>query len=290
MFQLGGETRLRAISFDAQANGVLPIEVNAAWSQAPYGFPVIVGTTAYSYGQSLGRVPWEPGQFTWSSDGRFMCAVLPERAASGSPLRLEVAFVGQPAKVVTSGFGSFGDNSSQRVLTCDETTDRVIVGVFGQGFYATRLWIFKLSTGALLRSVDYGTGAAGRWLAASPDGSLLAEAERPTAGSPWTSKVRRTDDGAELANFDDLLVRGFSGDNTLVVGESGGVTIVEWKANRKVWSTAGVYGGHLPEPAGRRFAVGVGFLGGGDQCDLHLIDADGKAVLLPTIAVFAPRY
>jgi hypothetical protein len=290
LFQLPGESRLRAISFGAEQSGVLPAQVaaNSVWSQSPYGAPYIVGTTAYDReGRALGSLSWAAErEITWSSEGRFMCAVVPERPTTGATLRLERAFVGETAKIVASGFGTYSDNASQRVLACVEGTDRAVVAVFGQGLYAARLWVFRLSTGAIVRSVDYGTGAAGRWVAASADGSLIAETEQLASGAPRTASIRSADDGAILATLGDVIVQGFSGDNSLVIASiAGGAAVVDWKSARRTWvNTAGSYGGFLAEPAGRRLAVGVGFVGGSDQRDVYLISADGTALLLPTVA------
>lgn len=295
LLQVPGETRLRAISFGAEASGFLggQVPADAVWSQSPYGIPYVIRTTAHDRaGQVLGTVPWDARQeATWSSEGRFLCAAVPERATTGAQMRLEKASIGQPAKLIASGFMTYSDNASFRVLACDEGTDRAIVASFGQGVAPSRLVIFRLSTGAIIRSVDYrGAVAAVGWVAASADGSMLAESVRSAAGK-WTATIRTTDDGGELGTIDDFAVQGFSGDKTLVVGPSGGTllapssattAVVEWKSGRKIWSTSGQpYGGFLAEPAGRHLAVGVGFVGGSDIRDVYLVSPDGTAVLLP---------
>ncbi|MEP6694737.1 MAG: hypothetical protein ABJB39_08845 [Chloroflexota bacterium] len=299
LFQLPADPRLRAISYGAEVSGVLPGQVpqSAVWSQSPYGAPYLVGSTIYSAdGGVLGTAPWPTPDrsITWSDDGRSMCAVVPERPATGATLRLERALIGQAAKVVASGFGTYGDNSSQVVLACDETTDRAVVAVFGQGLYAARLWVFRLSTGGLIRGVDYGSGAFGRWVAASSDGTLLAETEQLTAGAVRKVTIRRADDGAILGSLDDVIAQGFSGDNSLlVVSMAGGAAVIDWNtaSARRVWSsTGGTYGGFLAEPASRRLAVGIGFLGGSNQRDVYLIDAAGKPLLLPAMVRVSLRY
>ncbi|MGH2472920.1 MAG: hypothetical protein ACRDG6_11030 [Candidatus Limnocylindria bacterium] len=293
LFQLPSETGLHAISFGAEVNGILGGQVaqttpGAGWSQSPYGVPYLVGTTAYGRdGKALGPIPWPAtATKTWSSEGRFLCAAVPAAATAGAQMRLERAVIGQPAKVIASGYTTYSDNASYRVLACDEGTDRAIVASFGQGVAAGRLWVFRLSTGAVVRSVDY----AGGWVAASADGSTLAESVRQSGGGKWTATIRSADDGAQLGTIDDFAVQGFSGDKTLVVGPAGGtalapggptVAVIDWKARRKVWTTSGPYGGFLAEPAGRRLAVGVGFVGGSDQRDVYLVAPDGAAVLLP---------
>jgi hypothetical protein len=288
LFQLPGETRLRAVSFSAEVNGVAggQVAADAVWSQSPYGIPYVVGSTAYDRdGKSLGRIPWSGKESkTWSSEGRFLCAAVPERAATGAQMLLEMAFIGQPANVIASGFASYDDNAGYPVLACDQRTDRAVVAVFGQGIAPARLWVFRLSTGAMIRSVDYsGLSGSGGWVAATADGSLLAETVRSGgAGGPWKATIRSTDDGAELGTVDGFVVRGFSGDNSRVVAANATSTaVLEWKTGRLIWSTPGSYGGFLPEPAGRRLAVGIGFVGGSDQRDVHLVGSDGFIALLP---------
>jgi hypothetical protein len=260
------------------------------WAQSPYGDRYVIGSAVtYRDGRALGALPWDVRQTaTWSNEGQFLCAAVPDRPATGAQMRLETAFIGEPTKLIASGFMTFSDNASYRVLACDERTDRAVVASFGQGIAPSRLVVFRLSTGAIVRAVDYGGGAVG-WVAASADGAVLAESARSAAGK-WTATIRAADDGAEQGAIDDFAVQGFSGDKTLVVGPIGGTllapggpttAVIEWKTGRKVWSTSGTYGGHLPDPAGRRLAVGIRFVGGSDQRDVYLVAPDGSAVLLP---------
>jgi len=297
LFQQPSDRRLRAISFGAEANGVLNAQVDqtipgARWSQSPYGIPYLVDSIAYDRdGKELGTIPWSTkATKTWSSDGRFLCAAVPATETAGAQMRLERALVGQPAKVVATGYTTYADNAVYRVLACDEGTDRAIVASFGQGVAASRLWVFRLSTGAIVRSVDY--GGAGGWVAASADGSMLAESVPPAApATSWKATIRSADAGAQLATIDDLVVRGFSGDNAFVVGNTpNAAAVVDWKTGQKVWTVSGPYGGYLAEPAGRRFAVGIGFVGGSDQRDVYLVGANGFIALLPERVRVALRY
>jgi hypothetical protein len=288
LFQLPSETPLRAISFGGEVNGRLQGQVpqtgaGAGWSQSPYGVPYLVDSTAYDRdGKALGTIPWTGKQSkTWSSEGRFRCAAVPASATAGAQMRLETAIIGQPAKAIASGYTTYSDNAVYRVLACDEGKDRAIVASFGQGVAASRLWVFRVSTGATVRSVDY--AGAGGWVAASADGSMLAESVPPAGGATnWKTTIRSADAGAQLATIDDFVARGFSGDNAFVVGNTtNAVAVIDWKTGRKTWTTSGPYGGFLAEPAGRRLAVGLGFVGGSDQRDVYLVAADGTAVLLP---------
>jgi hypothetical protein len=292
-FQLPNDPRFRAISFDAAASGIVPLQVapNAIWSQSP-GTPLVIGTTAYTReGVTLGTVPWPAGQFTWSSDGRFMCAAGSQNRRTGEPLRLETAFIGQTPKLIASGFGVYSDNAGFPVLACDEGRDRVIVAALGQGVAPGRLWIFRLSTGMLIRAVDYSPRIASiRWVAAAADGSLIAEAEQLGTAAAWRSTILSTDDGAPLATLDGI-VQGFSGDNTLaVVSSLGSATVVDWKTGRRIWNAIDVYGGFLTEPAGKRLVVGTGMVGGSDKADVYLVQPDGTAFLLPARVRVMLRY
>src|SRR2546427_9600878 len=248
LFQLPSETGLLAISFGAEVSAPLRGQVaqsgaGAGWSQSPYGFPYLVGSTAYDRdGKPLGTIPWSGKESkTWSAEGRFLCAAVPEKPTAGAQMRLETAFVGQPAKVIASGYTTYSDNAVYRVLGCDEGKDRAIVASFGQGVAASRLWVFRLSNGAVVRSVDY--AGAGGWVAASADGSMLAESLPPAgSASNWKTTIRSADNGAQLATIDDFVARGFSGDNAVVVGNTpNAVAVVDWKTGRKVWTRSGPY-------------------------------------------------
>jgi hypothetical protein len=265
------------------------------WSQSPYGLPYRAGFIVFDRdGRPLGALPWSTNETpTWSPEGRFLCAALPERATTGVQMRLEMAVPGQPAKLIASGFATYSDNATYPVLACDRSTDRAVVAVFGQGIAPARLWVFRLSTGAMIRSVDYsGQSASGGWVAASADGTLLAETVRSGGpGGPWKATIRSTDDGAQLGAIDGFVAQGFSGDKSLVVGANdSSVAVIDWKTGRKMWTTRGPYGGYLPEPAGRRLAVGIGFVGGSDQRDVYLVQPDGSAPLLPAQVRVALRY
>src|SRR5205085_3437001 len=193
----------------------------------------------------------------------------------------EPAEPGQPAKLIASGLMVYSDNATYPVLACDTSTDRAIVASFGQGVAPSRLTVFRLSSGAIIRSVDY-AGMLG-WVAASADGTMLVETlRRDTASQRWSATIRSADDGATLGRVDGFVAQGFSGDKTLLVGASETTAaVVDWKTGRAVWSASGTYGGFLAEPAGRRVAVGIGFVGGSDQRVVYLVSVYGSAALLP---------
>ena len=293
LFQLANETRFRAITWDASVSGVLPGQVAATpgWSQAPDGAPYLVDRTIYTgEGRSLGTVPW-PSKVTptWSIAGTSLCAAVPD-GGTGSSMRFEHLVIGQSVRVVARDFATYSDNAGYPVLACDEGTDRAIVAVFGQGIAPVRLWVFRLSTGAVIRSVDY----AGRlgWVAASADGTILVETlPFDTASGRWSATIRSADDGAKIGAVDGFVGQGFSGDNTLLVGASQNATaLVDWRTGHAVWSASGPYGGFLTEPAGRRVAIGIGFVGGSDQRDVYLVQRDGSAPLLPAGVRVGLRY
>jgi hypothetical protein len=297
LFQLPGEARMRAITWDASFSGILPVQVpaDAVWSQQPYGATFRIGSTITARdGPVLAVTPW-PAKITpaWTLEGTTLCAAVPERDVTGATMRLERFTFEQPVRVVASGFTVYSDNGGYPVLACDTGTDRAIVAFFGQGIAPAKLWVFRLSTGALIRSVDYSSlSTSGGWVAASADGSMLAETVRAGgAGGPWKATIRATDDGAQLGTIDGFVVQGFSGDKSLVIGSNEtSAAVIDWKTGRKVWSASGTYGGYLAEPGAQRLAIGIGFVGGSDQRDVYLVQPDGSAALLPARVRVGLRY
>jgi hypothetical protein len=196
---------------------------------------------------------------------------------------LETAAPGQPARVVASGYDVFSDNAVYSVLACDPASDRAIVAVFGQGVAPSRLWVFRLSNGALMRSIDYRGSNPVRWVTASSDGAMLAESTRDAAGQ-LTTTVRAIDTGATLSTVDGLDAQGFSGDGSLLVGVTAAMTpaLVEWKTGRLVWSMGAVaYGGSVAEPGGSRLAITLDDPGYTAVRSVVIVAPDGTAVYLP---------
>jgi hypothetical protein len=275
-------------------SGILPVQVppDAIWSQAPYGATFRIGSTISARdGPVLAVTPWLP-KITpaWSAEGTTLCAAVPERETTGAAMRLERFTFDQPVRIVATGFATYSDNASYPVLACDTTNDRAIVAQFGQGIAPAKLWVFRLSTGAVIRSVDY-AGMLG-WVAASADGTMLVETLRfDTASGRWSATIRSADDGTKMGAIDGFVGQGFSGDKTLLVGASeNSAAVIDWKTGRVVWSARGPYGGYLAEPGSHRFAIGVGFVGGSDQRDVYLVQPDGRAPLLPAGVRVGLRY
>jgi hypothetical protein len=288
LFQAPDDQRLRAISWDGGTSGLL--NANAArptrpWSQSPDGSRYVIDGVVFDrLDRNLGALPW--GEFAWSTDGQFACDAAHPPPIEGGPMRLETAVPGQPPRLVASGYETYHDNAGYPVLACDAQTDRAIVGSFGQGLFAGHLWIFKLSTGSIVRAVDLGQGAAGSWVTASTDGRMIAESVRPAAGTSTTTTVRRADDGAVLATVADFEARGFSGDGTLLVGQRGPsnrtTEILEWRTGRVVWTATGYnYSSFLAEPGGSHIAVAESLNDSIADQDVYIVASDGTSVLLP---------
>lgn len=289
LFQISGETQLRAISWDASTSGVVAGQLAGGMSaQSSDGLRYIAGGTVYDRrGQALGALPW-PGKdnsATFSTDGQLLCKAAPETRVTGSVMRLEAALPGQAPRIVASGFTIYGDNATYPVLACDVATDRAIVAVLGQGVEASKVWVFRLSTGTILRTYDY--SQTGAWVVAAADGSMLAESVTQGNGQIWTTTIRHTDDGVQLGMLNDFVAHGFSSDNARLVGQTkgGNLTVMtNWRSGQQIWSSTGLpggYGGVFAEPGGGHLAIGLGFVGGSDQGDVYLVASDGSAVLLP---------
>lgn len=291
LIQLPGEDHLRGITWDASASGILAGHVpEKGWAAQADGSTYVGDGVVYDrQSHEIGALPWPPGRVdaSWSKDGKSLCAVAPTAPVTGSLVRLETATLGQSPRVVASGFATYSDNASYPVLACDPAHDRAIVAVFGQGVAPGALWVFRLSTGKLIRSVKQ----QGGWLTASADGALLAESTQNDSGR-WFTTVRSADDGKALATIPNFAAHAFSSDASLLVGLSdpNSIQVLEWKTGRRIWSSAGPYGGALAEPGGRRMAIGIGFVGGSDQSDLYIVSPDGTAVLLPTVQSAPLRY
>lgn len=298
LFQAAGESRLRAVAWSDGTSGVLAGEVpsKATVWQSPDGRRYVLNGKIYDAdGRELGALPWLDGSLpTWSRDGQFLCKAVPEVPTTGAPLQLQTVFPGQQPRIVAAGYGIYVDNAGYPVLACDATSDRVVVASFGQGLFAGHLWVFRLSTGALIRSEDLGANVVGSWLAASADGTLLAHSTSATMTGPMTTTVRTAESPLALATLPNFEGHGFSGDGSLLIGVTGAnaVAVVDWKAARRVWSVTGLaYGGYFPEPGGAHFAVGLGFAGGaGQREDVYVVSPDGASVALPSAVHVVLRY
>src|SRR5258708_839014 len=194
LFQAAGENRLRAVVSRDASTGVLSGDAPAratVW-QSPDGRRYLLNGKIYdASGRELGALPWLDGSLpTWSRDGQLLCRAVPETHQTGAPMQLQTVVPGQVPRLVATGYGIYNDNAGYPVLACDATSDRAIVASFGQGLFAGRLWVFRLSTGALIRSEDLGANVAGSWVAASADGTLLAHSVNATNGDPPTTTVR----------------------------------------------------------------------------------------------------
>jgi hypothetical protein len=299
LFQTATESRLRSLRWGDTTNGVLAGDapLNATVWQSPDGKRYVLNGKIYDGdGRALGTLPWQDGSLpTWSRDGQFLCRAVPETPQTGATMQLQTVVPGQQPRIVATGYGIYGDNAGYPVLACDATSDRAIVASFGQGLFAGHLWVFRLSTGALLRSEDIGANLAGSWIVASADGTLLAHSVHATNADLPTTTVRRAEDPTALQTLPNFEAHGFSGDGSLLIGMTGGansVAIVDWKAARPIWSATGTpYAGYFPEPGGAHFAVGLGFLGGSeDKGDVYLVSPNGTSIALPAGVHVVFRY
>jgi hypothetical protein len=292
LFKLPADARLRGISWDGATNGLFSTSGSfGRWSgQSPDGRYVIIDGQLYDrQGQPLGSLPW-PGKGAvpaWSADGKLMCEAVPTASISGSPMRLQVANPGKAARTVATGFTIYSDNASYPVLACDPSHDRAVVAFSPQGVAPAHLWVLRLSTGAVTRSLD-----TRGWATASGDGSMLALSSASATGT-WRTVIQRIHDSSVLGAIDDFAGHGFSADGALLVGTSGtGTTVLQnWRTGRRLWqSSNGPYGGYRAEPSGSHMAIGLGFVGGSNQADVYIVASDGSSVLLPEQVQVALEY
>ena len=263
--------------------------------QSPDGSRYAAAGSVYeASGRPVAALPWGTQSFTWSSDGTMACKAMPLKNITGSAMELVTLDLatGTP-RVVASGFATYSDNAGYPVLACDAKADRVIVGVFGQGLFAGRVFVFKLSTGQQIRSADAPQGAVASWISASRDGTLLASSTRMTGTGAATTVLQRADDGTVLKTLDDLDAWGLSADGSLVLGVRGAFAprrIVEWRSDRTIWSADGYpYGAYFASPRGTAVAIAVGFDYMGADWDTYLFGSDGSVQLLPHGARFGAQ-
>lgn len=290
LFQLPGDDRLRGMTWDGTRNGVLGGRTTApGWFQSPDGSRYAIGGMVYTGdGSVVGAVPWDfrPGTFGWAPRGDLLCEALPNApGTTGATMRLEVGVPGGRPRTVASGFTVYGDNAGYPILACDPESDRAIVGVFGQGLFAGRLYVFKLSTGELLREADAPQGVIGAWATASSDGTLIAYSTQATANSGSTTAVSRAEDGTVIATLAGFEAHGFSGDATLLYGvntNARSYEVREWRAGRTVWTAAAgyPYGGFLAEPRGSRLAVAIAPANAPGDADVYIVSASDVLGLL----------
>ena len=292
LFEFPGDDRLRGVTWDASAIGVLGPHVAFPWFPSPDGTRYAAGGKLYARdGRELASLPWgNDYSFNWSSDGRMFCKAVPDTPRTGSPMHIEIAVPGQAPRAIAAGFTTFSDNAGYPVLACDPKSDRIIVVAAGQGLFAGSMWIFDLSSGRLVRSADLGQGSVGSWLVATEEGTMLAHTTQATMDALATTTVRRAKDGAAIALLRDFQARGFSGDGSLLYGwASGGRTEVrEWKTGRLVWSTTGhPYQIFLAEPHGTRVAIALSSDNMLRDSDVYVVSADGSSRVLEHVtAIF----
>lgn len=292
LFEVPGDDRLRAVTWDGSTNGIAGPRVAFPWFQSRDGTRYAAGSTLYARdGRELASVPWKSDTgFTWSSDGTMLCKALPETQRTGAQMRVETSVLGQAPRMIANGFTIFSDNAGYPVIACDARSDRLVVVAAGQGLFAGRMWTFEISSGRLIRSADLVQGAVGSWLVATADGAMLAHTVQTTMTGSATTTVQRTDDGSALATLTDFQARGFSGDGSLLYGWASGnrIEVREWKTGRLVWSAVGFpYQNFFAEPSGARLAIALGRDNMLRDADVYLVAPDGSSRVLEHVtAVF----
>ncbi|HKV29596.1 MAG TPA: Ig-like domain-containing protein [Candidatus Dormibacteraeota bacterium] len=231
----------------------------------------------------------------WSDDSRHFCLV---GTASGAvpagnyePAWLFAGPIEGPLRRVAQ-FGQFGGQVGAGPIACSFQNDRaVVVQTVIMG--ASDVWVFKLSTGALLYHRQYSNQQT-PFIRASHDGQYLAEqtAAASNGAGPQgfgATVIRRVSDGHEVARLDNQTVVAFSWDGSRVVtmpaiGTSAPneARLVDWQSGKVLWrlpgpTTAGTAVYALPHPNGADLVVGIGPQSADGIDELWLVDANGTA-------------
>ncbi len=201
----------------------------------------------------------------WADDNVHTCAVsFDDQKFTWT---LVTGGVRQPARPVTliatdSGVGQTGIS----LAACSFKNDRAIA-VRTTVSWASEVWVVRISDGQILSHHGYRDGLLAN-IVASSDAALIAENTYDTIrlGAPQTpgvTVIRRVSNWTQVATEGASAVRGFSGDDSLVLltpsllTEIQGISVVDVATGKIVWRYDGPEGlaGFFTEPTAAAFAV-----------------------------------
>ena len=300
---------LVAIDWNGDVVGML--HAAGGVNQSPDGSRLDVAGRGYvdQAGHPISAVQLDKGGPGWSDDSRHVCVM---RSASGGipqgnaePAWLFAGPIEGPLHRVAQA-GSVGGQSGPRIVACSYQNDRAVV-VEDVIMWTSEVWVYRLSTGALLYHHQYTSGAVASSVMASRDGRYLAEQTTSTDAQGHQiyadTFIRRTPDGAVVARLSGQTVNAFSWDGSRVIttpalgsADSHEVRLVDWQRGQTLWRLAeppGIAPGFayvfsLARPGGTDLIVGVaGNSTGQSPVDqLWLVHADGAATSVAKGPIF----
>ena len=295
-------TLYRMVALDWSGAVVGSLYLSGPALQAPDGTRLDFGAgTIDQAGRQVATSTSTKGGPGFADDSRHMCAM--RNAAGGDfggpepePGWIFAGPIGGPLHRIAQA-GSVGGQSGPRIVACSYQNDRAVV-VEDVIMWTSEVWVYRLSTGALLYHHQYSSGAVASSVMASRDGRYLAEQTTSTDAQGHQiyadTIIRRTSDGAVVARLSGQTVNAFSWDGSRVITmpalgspESHEVRLVDWQRGQTLWRLAeppGIAPGFayvfsLGRPGGTDLIVGVAANSTGQSPvdQLWLVHADGAA-------------
>lgn len=212
-------------------------------------------------------VPGEPAGF-WADDNQHQCVVGVNLTTYVWTLYTQQ--VGTSLRAV--GDITHDQNASQTkidVAACSFRSDKaILVGM--KATSAADIWVMRLSDGTVLAHHTYPELLLAN-VVASADAAYIAENTFGTVGQgafqgQGITAIRRVSDWVQVGTVGSSAVRGFSGDDSLVLVTPSQVpqlatlvNVVDWKTGRELWQHQAPYGVQsiVAEPSGGDFAVAL---------------------------------
>jgi hypothetical protein len=294
----GAPLRVRLLGLDWSGKLVGTLYQDGPIRQAPDGSRLLVGIGYVTEsGALVAPASAGKGSPVFSDDSRHVCALLD--STGGNPGALE----GKPTWLFTGAIGSslhrvaqagrVGGQSGPSVAACSYLSDRAVV-VENVVAYASELWVFRLTTGALLYHHVYSPGSVDASIVATHDGRYIAEQTNQTDAQGRAvyggTLIRRTSDGLIVARLAGQSVLAFSWDGGRVVTTApwgstlpNQARLVDWQSGRTFWRLpvqGNVSVNVLTKPGGMTMVIGVGHQdssGSYPVAQLYLVQADGAA-------------
>jgi hypothetical protein len=271
-----GPTRLAAV--DWRGNRVGTLYAPGGARQSPDGSRLLfpeVGILDQA-GRSVVDLSGRKGGPVFADDSRHLCDLLDANGGSSfqgeTVTWLFMGAMGSPLHRVAQA-GHVGAQSVSRIAACSAAADRAVIVQYGP-ILAQEVWVFRLSTGALLYHHAYGSADPTASVVASRDGLLLAEQgvrDDNQGRLIYTETViRRTSDGLIAGRIAGESVAAFSWDGNRVIAtpaagsaSANEVRLYDWGSGAVLWrlpvqaAPGGWTAAALAQPGGSGMVVAV---------------------------------